>query len=158
MQHYGPILFIDDDPDDQFLYKPLFERIIPDSKVVFFNSGQQAIDYLRTTQERPFLIISELSLNGMSGLELRKEIEQDPLLRKRAIPFIFFTHPVYKHLVEEAYELTIQGFFEKKSDIQAVEEELHSIIDYWSKCLHPNRSYSPEWVVRYVHRRDKSFG
>ncbi|UHG94646.1 response regulator [Spirosoma oryzicola] len=139
MQQHGPILFIDDDPDDQFLYRPLFEQIIPDRKVVFLDNGQEAIDYLRTTEEKPFLIISELTLSGMSGLELRKEIEQDPALRKRAIPFIFFTHPVYKHLVEEAYELTIQGFFEKKPDIQAVEKELRSIIDYWSTCLHPNR-------------------
>ena len=139
MEHHGPIIFIDDDADDQFILKPILEKIAPDSEIIFFTDGQQAIDYLKSTKERPFLIISEVSLQAMSGLELRRQIEKESALRKRAIPFIFLTYPVYKHLVEEAYDLTIQGFFEKKTNMQEMEVQLQAIIDYWSNCLHPNR-------------------
>ncbi|WP_461091614.1 response regulator [Spirosoma gilvum] len=134
-----PIIFIDDDEDDQVIFEPLLQKIAPQTPILFFTDGQQAIDYLRTTSDRPFLIISEVSMNIMSGLELRRQIETDSQLRKRAIPFIFFTHPAYKHLVEEAYELTIQGFFEKKQNVSELESQLQAIVAYWSNCLHPNR-------------------
>lgn len=139
MEIQGPIIFIDDDPDDQLIFKPLFEQIAPGSEIIFFDNGLQAVDYLKTTKQRPFLIISEVSMQVMNGLELRRKIEEDAKLRKRAIPFIFFTYPVYKHLVEEAYDLTIQGFFEKKHNINEMKDQLQAIVAYWHNCLHPNR-------------------
>jgi CheY-like chemotaxis protein len=144
MEVNGPIVFIDDDEDDQLLFKPLFEEIAPNSPILFFTNGQLAVEYLRTTDQRPFLIISEVSMQVMNGLELRRQIEEDDKLKKRAIPFIFLTHPVYKHLVEEAYELTIQGFFEKKQSLPEMRTQLQAIVDYWSNCLHPNRFTSDE--------------
>ncbi|MCK8494806.1 MULTISPECIES: response regulator [Spirosoma] len=144
MEKTGPIIFIDDDEDDQVYFKPILEQLAPNNPILFFDNGQSAIDYLRTSDQRPFLIISEVSMKVMSGLELRRQIEEDPELRKRAIPFIFFTHPVYRHLVEEAYELTIQGFFEKQSNIEQLRSQLQSIVSYWSNCLHPNRFTSKD--------------
>lgn len=139
MEINGPIILIDDDEDDQLLLKPLLETIAPNSPILLFSDGEEAIEFLRTTDQRPFLIISEISMQKMTGLELRRQIEQDGQLRKRAIPFIFFTHPVYKHLIEEAYDLTIQGFFEKKVNVRAIRSQLEAIVAYWSNCLHPNR-------------------
>jgi CheY-like chemotaxis protein len=139
MEVNGPIVFIDDDEDDQLLFRPLLEEIAPKSPILFFTNGQLAVEYLRTTDQRPFLIISEVSMHVMNGIELRRQIEEDNLLKKRAIPFIFLTHPVYKHLVEEAYGLTIQGFFEKKQSLPEMRTQLKAIVDYWSNCLHPNR-------------------
>lgn len=143
MQVQGPIVFIDDDEDDYLMFTQLLNEVPPQSQIQFFTSGQPAIDYLRTTQERPFLIISEVRMNGMNGLELRRQIEQDDALRHKAIPFIFFTAPIYKYLVEEAYELTIQGFFEKHDQLEAMHQQLQAIVDYWSNCLHPNRFDDP---------------
>ncbi|WP_293685884.1 MULTISPECIES: response regulator [unclassified Spirosoma] len=128
MEINNPIIFIDDDDDDQVIFKPLLEKIAPNCPIFFFTDGRKAIDYLRTTHDRPFLIISEVTMTMMNGLELRRQIEEDSELRKRAIPFIFFTHPVYKHLVEEAYELTIQGFFEKKQSVVELENQLQAIV------------------------------
>ena len=59
MEVNGPIIFIDDDEDDHLLFKPLLEEIAPLSPVLFFTNGQQAVEYLKTTDARPFLIISE---------------------------------------------------------------------------------------------------
>lgn len=135
----GPIIFIDDDQDDQIVFKPLLERLAPNNQVIFFDNGQQAIDHLRNRTGPVFLIISEVSMHVMSGIELRRQIEADADLKRRAVPFIFFTHPVYKHLVDEAYELTIQGFFEKQSSIDQMKQQLEAIIAYWKSSLHPNR-------------------
>ena len=102
MEEYGPIIFIDDDEDDHLLLKPIWQSVAPNNPLLVFTNGEQALDYLRSTDQRPFLIISEVSLQMMNGLELRRQIEEDRSLRRRAIPFIFFTHPIHRKMVEEA--------------------------------------------------------
>ncbi|QIP18008.1 response regulator [Spirosoma aureum] len=115
----------DDDPD---IFKlAISELALPHPVIVFFN-GQTALNYLKSTSEIPFLIISEISMPGMSGLELRKQIDQDSGLRKKCIQFVFMTHPVEEKLVEEAYELTIQALFEKKFSFASWKAQLGFII------------------------------
>src|SRR5690349_3481710 len=111
----APIVFIDADEDDQAMFKQALAELNVVHPIVVFSDGQTALNYLQTTDQLTFLIISEMSMPGMNGLELRHQIEKDPQLRKKSIPFIFMTYPVVDYLVEEAYELTIQGLFEKKT-------------------------------------------
>jgi CheY-like chemotaxis protein len=134
-----PIIFIDADDDDHDIFKQAMSELALPHPILVFANGQTALDYLRTTTQLPFLIISEVSMPGMNGLELRQQIDQSPDLRKRCIPFIFMTHPVEEAMVEEAYELTIQGLFEKKSTYAAWKAQLGAIIAYWMECHHPKR-------------------
>ena len=135
----SPIVFIDDDEDDQTMFQQALAELSVPHPVVFFSDGQAALDYLSTTTQLPFLIISEISMPRMSGLELRQQLEQNPVLRKKSIPFIFMTYPVVDHLVEEAYELTIQGLFEKKTSFDEWKQQLRDILRYWTECQHPKR-------------------
>jgi CheY-like chemotaxis protein len=134
-----PIIFIDADDDDHKLFKQVLTELALPHPVVVFANGQTALDYLMTTTQLPFLIISEISMPGMSGIELRQQIDRDPGLRKKCIPFVFMTHPVEEEVVEEAYELTIQGLFEKKASYAAWKAQLAAIIAYWTACHHPKR-------------------
>jgi CheY-like chemotaxis protein len=134
-----PILIIDDDEDDRQFYQFILQEVAPNHPLLLFPDGQQALDYLLTANTKPFLILAEVRLHKDSGLELRRQIEANPTLRKRSIPFIFITHPIYQHLVEEAYELTIQGLFEKSGDIGTTRRQLSAIVTYWTDCIHPNR-------------------
>lgn len=134
-----PIIFIDADEDDHDMFKQALSELALPHPVVVFSNGQTALDYLKSTPEIPFLIISEISMPGMSGLELRQQIDQDPSLRKKCIPFVFMTHPVEEQVVEEAYELTIQGLFEKQASYAAWKGQLAAIISYWTECHHPKR-------------------
>ncbi|WP_245877949.1 response regulator [Spirosoma fluviale] len=134
-----PIIFIDADEDDHEMFKQALSELALPYPVLVFSNGQTALNYLKATKEIPFLIISEISMPAMSGLELRQEIDQDPGLRKKCIPFVFMTHPVEVQLVEEAYELTIQGLFEKKATYAAWKAQLGAIIAYWTECHHPKR-------------------
>lgn len=135
----APIVFIDADEDDQAMFKSALAELTLTHPVVVFSEGQAALDYLQTTDQPPFLIISEISMPGMNGLELRQQIEEDVQLRKKSIPFVFMTYPVVEHLVEQAYELTIQGLFEKKINFVEWQQQLKAIIDYWTECQHPKR-------------------
>ena len=49
------------------------------------------------------------------------------------------TYPVVEHLVEEAYELTIQDLFEKMTHYEDFKQQLGAIVRYWTECRHPKR-------------------
>ncbi|AUD03847.1 response regulator [Spirosoma pollinicola] len=134
-----PIIFIDADEDDHDMFKQAIAELNLTHPVLVFSEGKTALNYLTTTHQLPFLIISEISMPGMSGLELRQQIDKDSQLRRKCIPFIFMTHPVIDSLIEEAYELTIQGMFEKKVTFEAWKTQLAAIIAYWTECQHPKR-------------------
>jgi DNA-binding NarL/FixJ family response regulator len=74
----------------------------------------------------------------MDGLELRKEINENEFLRKKSISFIFLTTTSTKSVIEEAYEMMVQGYFVKPNSIQEIKETIKMIIDYWKVCRHPN--------------------
>jgi CheY-like chemotaxis protein len=76
---------------------------------------------------------------GINGLEFKRQIDADPVLRKKSIPFIFYSTAALQKDVNEAYtELTIQGFFIKGNDYNKTKALIRTIIDYWKNCIHPN--------------------
>lgn len=135
----APIIFIDSDEDDQDMFKQALAELKSPHPPLVFDNGQSALDYLKTTDQVPFLILSEISLRRLNGLELREQIEQSTELRKKSIPFIFITYPVHEDLVEQAYDLTIQGLFEKKIVYREWVTQLQEIISYWTACRHPKQ-------------------
>lgn len=143
MTNVTPVILIDDDVDDHLFVHHALTKIAPDKPLLAFTNPLDAFAYLQQTTDHPFLILSEVHMQPISGIELRRQIEADAALRKRAIPFIFYTDPIDVSLVQQAYELTIQGFFQKSATGQAVINDLQAIIRYWSSCYHPNRFPQP---------------
>jgi CheY-like chemotaxis protein len=134
----GPIVIIEDDVDDQFLLKKVFERIGFMSELIFFDNGKEAFQYLTTTDQHTFLILCDINMPVMNGLELRAQLNNDELLRRKSIPFIFLSTAVRTSDIEKAYDMTVQGFFQKETTLDKMEEVLHYIVMYWNKSKHPN--------------------
>lgn len=137
----GPIIIIEDDADDQYIFQKIIRELNVPNTIRFFNNGQLVLDYLQETEEQPFLIICDINMPLMNGLELRKCIERDEPMKKKIIPFIFLTTDASPALIQEAYEVTIQGFFKKTTGYEATKRQLEQIIGYWSLCLHPNSEW-----------------
>ena len=139
MSTIGPIIYIDDDEDDhEILLKVLSDLHVP-NPVIGFTTCYEAWDYLRESTEQPFLIICDVNLPVQNGIELKLQIDNDEYLRKKSIPFVFYSTSVNQKTVTKAYtQMTIQGFFQKKVSFSEVKETIRSIIDYWQVCKHPN--------------------
>ncbi len=134
----GPIISIEDDADDQYLLKSVLDEIKIPNSVHFFNNGLEALQYLQVTTEQPFLILCDINMPIMNGLELRQKIDDDEYLKKKSIPFVFLSTSGSPKLVEEAYASTIQGYYQKASGFDAFRKQIELIIAYWKSCLHPN--------------------
>lgn len=140
MSAEGPIIIIDDDADDQAFAKIILQGFKLSNEIKIFNNGKEGLNYLQTTSENPFLIISDLDMPVMNGLEFREKINENPFLRKKSIPFVFLTGSATPHDVNRAFDLTVQGFFVKTHDLEKLKETLHTVITYWQTSLEPNRS------------------
>jgi CheY-like chemotaxis protein len=139
MTHHGPIIVIDDDKDDQELLQDVIDDLEINNKLVFFERGAEAFDFLKTNTEQPLVILSDINLPQQSGVEFKRHIDNDPQLRKKSIPFIFFSTHIDKKIVDIAYrELTIQGFFQKSGNYEELKNTVKQIIEYWKICKHPN--------------------
>lgn len=133
-----PIVIVDDDMDDHFIFREIAKNINLTNELVFFRNGLEVLSYLKTTTQKPFIIFCDINMPNMDGLTLRRQINQDEYLRKKSIPFVFFTTAASARQIREAYDLTVQGFFLKESSFIETEKTFRLVLDYWDKCKHPN--------------------
>jgi two-component SAPR family response regulator len=134
-----PIILVDDDDEDEELLKDALDELGIENKLIRFENCITAFDYLKRTTEIPFIIISDVNLPRLNGIEFKRQIDEDPLLRSKSIPFVFFSTSTDKKAVDTAYkEMTVQGFFQKPISFQDLKRIIKLIFDYWRECKHPN--------------------
>ncbi|NEU70191.1 response regulator [Spirosoma agri] len=138
MNKDGPVIVIEDDEDDQLLLSLVFQKLGYPNKIVYFPDGQQALEFLETTTESPFLILSDINMPKLDGFALRQKIHVDAQLQVKCIPYLFFSTGVSQKMVIDAYSLSVQGFFIKQTSQAELEKTIQVIMDYWKRCAAPN--------------------
>jgi two-component SAPR family response regulator len=137
MPKSGPIIIVEDDFDDQDMLREVFEELKIPNILRFFDSCCKAFDYLLTTIERPFLIISDINLPTMSGLEFKQQINENDMLRRKGIPFVFLSTTPDNAVVSNAFETLPQGYFVKPSKMSDLRDVIKMMFDYWRLCSQP---------------------
>jgi len=131
-------MIVEDDADDQSLLHEILSDSGIDNELISFPNGAEALEHLLNAAEVPSLIICDINMPLMNGVEFRRRIHDHEGLRKKCIPFVFLTTTAEPVTVSIAYKLNVQGFFEKKNTYEALRHQLHQIIGYWSNCLQPS--------------------
>ncbi len=138
MSKSGPIVVVEDDQDDQFIMEKIFQQLATANPRHYFTNCHDAYAFLQTTSKQPCVIISDVNLPRMGGLEFKKMIDQNPLLRQRGIPFVFLSTSTDQKSVNEAYATTtLQGFFQKPDTYEELIEIIELIMNYWLIGKHP---------------------
>ena len=139
MAHEGPIILIEDDSDDEETFMEILDELKITNKTIWFTNSNAAFDYLKTAQEQPFIIFCDINLPPVNGIDFKRRLDGDPELRKKSIPFVFYSTTVNQEVVNDAYtKMTVQGFFKKGLTYEAIKNDIKLIFDYWKACKHPN--------------------
>jgi CheY-like chemotaxis protein len=140
MNRYEPIIIIEDDEDDQQLFKDAFFELGYRNQLYFFMDGQVALNFLNGEGKTltPFLILSDINMPKLDGFALRDKIRMDAALQIRCIPYLYFSTSLNQNTVITAYEKSIQGFFVKQDTIKGLKEIISVIMEYWKHCASPN--------------------
>ncbi len=135
----GPIIIIDDDKDDLDFINQAFLDLKVENEIMFFDDGMKFIDFMKTTDQKAFFILSDINMNKINGLELKKMVFDDERLRLKCIPFLFFSTSGASDSILKAYSFGVQGYFIKPNSLEEYKDMLYSMISYWGYSQHPNK-------------------
>ena len=130
-------MIIEDDMDDQELLEETFSILDYPNPVIFFSNGNEALEYLLETNTPPVLIISDINMPKISGIEVREKINSNKKLQKLQIPYVFFT-TAQKATVVDACSLSDYGFFTKPNTMLEIQNTIKTIMEYWLECYTPS--------------------
>lgn len=118
------ILAVDDEKDMQSLFEQRFRKEIRNEVVqfAFASSGEEALEYLNLHNHEAVLILSDINMPGMSGLELLKHIKQ----KYRTPPPVVMMITAYGDAdnYNQAIELGADDFLTKPLDFNLLKQKL----------------------------------
>jgi CheY-like chemotaxis protein len=138
MNKLGPIIIIEDDQDDQAILTEIFKELNYKNELIFFGDSVQALDYLTSTDIEPFLVLSDINMPKLNGMELREKVHNNEDLRLKSIPYLFFSTSAEQKYIIDAYSRSIQGFFVKPNSYDKLKSTIVKIVEYWQECVSPN--------------------
>src|SRR4051812_20135967 len=109
MAKKGPIVVVDDDADDQYLYQRTLAKFELPNDLIFFDNGREALHYLTQAAIEPFLILCDINMPIMDGLELREMMCNNKALCNTNTPFIFMSTSARQSDIDRASALFTHG-------------------------------------------------
>lgn len=123
------ILVVDDEKDMRSLFEQRFRKEIKGGQInfAFANSGEEALTYLRQHHHEAVLILSDINMPGMSGLELLKNIKQTYETPPPVVMMItaYGDEENYK----QAMSLGADDFLTKPIDFAVLKEKLKTTVN-----------------------------
>ncbi len=119
------ILVVDDERDIQTLFEQRFRKEIREKivELVFAFSGEDALTYLQANDQEAVLILSDINMPGMSGLELLRHIKQDFSIPPPPIVMMITAYGDDENF-NRAKELGADDFLNKPVDFKLLKEKL----------------------------------
>lgn len=132
-----PILHVEDSDEDVFLVHYSFKRAEITNPVHVVTDGQMAIDYLsgagkfsdRTQFPLPGLVLLDLKLPHMTGMEVLAWIRQQPSLKRLIV--IILSSSAQEGDIMRAYELGVNGFLVKPADANTLTDMCKALKHFW---------------------------
>jgi CheY-like chemotaxis protein len=126
-----PILLVEDDTVDVMTIKRALKEIGVGNPVVAVEHGEAALEYLRGEGcARPCIILLDLNMPIMSGIEFLREAKHDAALRP--IPVVVLTTSAEQQDKLSSFELGVAGYMAKPVDYREFVEVVRSIDRYWT--------------------------
>jgi two-component system response regulator len=133
----GAILLVEDNPSDVGLTVRALEKAHIANELVVAEDGQEALDYLwgdgryagRNAAELPALILLDLKLPKVHGLEVLKRVRADA--RTRRVPVVILTTSKEEQDVGTGYDLGVNSYITKPVDFQQFAAAIAHLGLYW---------------------------
>jgi two-component system response regulator len=132
-----PILLVEDSADDYEATSRAFKKVNLLNPVVWCQSGQAALDYLKQagahkepkTVMLPGLILLDLNMPGLDGRKTLQLIKQDEALKR--IPVIILTTSADERDVKACYQLGANTYVQKPVIFEGLIEAIQRLKTYW---------------------------
>ncbi|MBI2285045.1 MAG: response regulator [Bacteroidetes bacterium] len=131
------ILLVEDNPSDAALAMRAFEKNKLLNPVVHVEDGQEALDFLfaegkysdRDIEDLPALVLLDLKLPLIDGLEVLKRIRENIITRRA--PVVILTTSKEEQDVAAGYDLGVNSYIRKPVDFNQFVEAIKQLGVYW---------------------------
>ena len=127
------ILLVEDNPADVRLVTEVLGA--PSINITVAEDGEEALTVLKGDSGNkplwPDLILLDLNMPKMDGLEVLAEIKKDPQLR--VIPVVVMTTSEREQDIVKSYDLQASGYIRKPMDLIEFMDLIKAVRDYWLK-------------------------
>jgi CheY-like chemotaxis protein len=143
------ILLVDDNPSDVELTRRALEKRHISNQLLVAEDGKEALDYLfasgvhagRDVTDLPTLVLLDLKLPKLDGLEVLRRIRADP--RTKRLPVVILTSSSEEQDMAAGYDLGANSYIRKPVDFAKFAEAIEYLGLYWLVLNEPPPRVSP---------------
>lgn len=123
------ILFIEDDAIETMKFKRTLAKLNVKHKITEAKNGEEALEVLGSGDQLPDIILLDLNMPRMSGIEFLKILKADE--HYKYLPTIMLTTSQNRADLLECYRIGIAGYILKPLKYEEYEEKLIKVVQYW---------------------------
>ncbi len=131
------ILLVEDNPDDVELALHALRQEKLANQVAIARDGEEALDFLfcrgahsgRSFMNRPKVVLLDLKLPKVDGIEVLRQVKQDP--RTRAIPVVILTASREEKDMVHGYQLGVNAYIQKPVDFEQFRNVVKQLGLFW---------------------------
>jgi len=132
----GPIILVEDNESDAEVARRAIKRSSPARSLVVVGDGLSAVEMLLGTEAqppcpRPRLMMIDINLPGLDGIELLTRIRSNPDLRGVAV--VMVSSSAEERDIRRAYDRGCNSYVTKPVDIHALQSLYASVVNYWTQ-------------------------
>jgi two-component system response regulator len=131
------ILVVDDNPDHLELTVMALRECCDPSRIATAATGEEALDFMfargafadRDKRRPPRLLILDMKLTGMDGVEVLKTLRADPATQ--AVPVVMLSASTEKDALDRCYEAGANSVVRKTTDHEELSRKMKQVYEFW---------------------------
>ena len=124
------ILLIEDDAIEVMKFNRVLSTLNVKHKIVEANNGEEALTILKVKEVIPDIIVLDLNMPKINGIEFLKILKEDDYLKY--IPSVILTTSNNRKDILECYKIGIAGYVLKPLKYEDYVERIRKTLEYWS--------------------------
>lgn len=135
MSYLRPILLVEDNPDDERLTLRALRRGNLANEILIARNGEEALNLLFSLEQLPCVVLLDLKLPKVDGLEVLRRIRANE--RTRLQPVVILTSSSEDRDMIESYNLGANSYVRKPVEFEQFTEAVRQLGLYWALINEP---------------------